>query len=183
MHPILQSILMGFWDIIRAPFLKASTWWLLGPIFLLWFTLEFYFGEYKKESLGWNTSLANGISLTWIGLQAMNHLFAYKGDGFWGKFAAIIVVISYGLFIAYISFAHKFTPKIVYTLASPTPIYFMSIVVVLWAFDQLQLKGWIILDLFIFFGLNALFFYIIRKLLPSKEEDKAETTEETTPSL
>ncbi len=181
MHPILLEILKGFLEIIKAPFLKASTWWILAPIFLLWFTLEFYFGEYKKESLGWNTSLANGVSLTWIGLMAMRHLFEIKGEGFWTKFIAVIIITIYGLFIVYISFTHKFTPKLVYTLASPTPIYFMSIVVVLWAFDQLQMRGWIILDLFIFFVLNMLFFIIIRKLLPTKEETP--TTEEAAPPI
>lgn len=181
MHPILLSIISGFWEIIKAPFLKASTWWILAPIFLLWLTLEFYFGEYKKESLGWNTSLANGISLTWIGLMAMRHLFEIKGTGFWAKFAAIILITIYGLFIAYIAFAHKFTPKLVYTLASPTPIYFMSVVVVLWAFGQLQLRGWIIFDLVIFFGLNLAFFKIIRKLLPTKESTSS--TEESAPPV
>lgn len=179
--PILASILAGFWEIIKAPFLKASTWWILAPIFLLWFTLEFYFGEYKKESLGWNTSLANGVSLVWIGLLAMRHLFEVKETGFIAKFIAIVLITVYGLFIVYISFTHKFTPKVVYTLASPTPIYFMSIVVVLWAFDQLKMRGWIIFDLVIFFILNMVFFMIIRKLLPTKEEKP--TTEEAAPPI
>ena len=72
---VASEILEAFSAILASPFKELSVWWYLTPIFILWLVLEVYFGKYKKEKLGWNTSLGNGITLTWINIESIRFLF------------------------------------------------------------------------------------------------------------
>lgn len=165
------EIWQAFVVIIKAPWKDLSIWWLLVPVLLLWFLLEFYFGKYKKEKLGWNTSLANGTSLTWVSMESMRYLFSIKADNFWWRFLLIMIVMIYGFFIIYLAFTHKFKGTITYKLASPTPIYFLSAVVILWSHGLLEFTRWILLDLIIIFIFVIFLFMLIRHFIPEAEEE------------
>jgi hypothetical protein len=163
---------------IGASFLKeASLWWYLAPVFLLWIVLELYFGKYKKEKLGWNTSLGNGISLTWISLESMRFLFQTRPEYFWYKFGVIFLIMFYAFFIVYLSFTHKLPAKLTYALASPSPIYFLSMVTILWGHGVLIVTWWVLLDLFILYLIIAIIFAIIKKVVPESLKDMEEGPE------
>jgi hypothetical protein len=171
---ISPNFINGFKQ-IGASFLKeGSLWWYLAPIFLLWIVLELYFGKYKKEKLGWNTSLGNGISLTWITLESMRFLFQTRPDAFWYKFAVILIVLLYAFLIVYLSFSHKLSAKITYLMASPSPIYFLSMVTILWGHGVLIVTWWVLLDLVILYIIIAILFWIIKKLVPESIKDMGE---------
>ena len=168
----------AFKVIVASPFTDFSVWWYLGPILILWFLLEIYFGKYKKEKLGWNTALGNGVSLTWINIEAMRYLFSLQLGDFWLRFLVLAIVMIYGFFVIYISFTHKFKPAVTYSLAAPTPIYFLSVVVTLWGHGNLTLSLWVLVDLILLFILALLFFIVVKKLLPGKEEGELGAEEE-----
>ena len=121
---ILNEMLSALKEIISAPFKDLSMFWLIAPVLILWVVMELYFDTHKKEKLGWNTSLGNGISMFWITINLMKYLF---GDGrvnfAWTKFIAVCAILAYAIFIAVISFKHYFSANITSTLASPTTIY------------------------------------------------------------
>ena len=163
----------GLVEIVSAPFRDFSIWWYLFPMLCLWFILEVYFGQHKKEDLGWNTALANGFSLVWMNIEAMRMLFAYSPDLFWLRFVFILTILSYGCWLIYISFNHKFDPALTFKLAAPTPIYYLSIVSVLWGHGLLNINWWVLIDLVIWFWIVFGLILLLHKFLPESDNDVA----------
>jgi hypothetical protein len=164
---------------IGASFTKDhSLWWFLAPVFLLWLLLELYFGKYKREKLGWNTSLGNGVTLTWISVESMRFLFEKQPSNFWFKFGIIMAIILYAMLIVYFAFSHKLSAKVTYAMASPSPVYFLSAVTILWGHGVLIVTWWVLLDLIILYTLLAIIFGIIKKIMP--ESIKAMEEEQPT---
>lgn len=171
----MEQILEGF-NSIKEAFLKdPSIWWFFIPIFLLWIGMEIYFGQYKKERLGWNSILANGISFSWINIAALRNLFIndFGSPDFLLRFIIVLIFFIYGLFIIYTAFFHKISPNLAAALAAPTPIYFLSAVSVLWGQGVLIINKWVFLDLIIVYLVLSLFFRLIRKKLGTLGEAEA----------
>jgi hypothetical protein len=184
MATIPEIMWISFKEIIASPFKDWSIWWYLAPVIVLWFVLEIYFGKYKQERLGWNTALGNGITLTWINIEAMRFLFSEKPSPFWLRFFLILLIMLYGLFVVYISFSHRFSSKSTYAFASPSAIYFLAAVTTLWGHGVLTLSFWVVVDLLLLFLALLLFFVVLRKMLPEAkraEEAPLETGLEEKP--
>lgn len=172
----LDEMLTGAGHILKAPFVDISVLWIILPLIILWFVLEIYFDTHKKEKLGWNTALGNGISMFWITVELMRHLFENSFAAFaWPKFGAVSFIFAYALFISYVSFTHKLSAKLTYALAAPTPVYFFSGIAVMWAHGSLIISLPVLVDLMILFILIILVELILRKVLPESEKDEEET--------
>lgn len=173
MHWFLQGMVDALWEIVKSPFKDLSIWWFLAPLIILWIGLEVYFGRYKSETLGWNTALANGISLVWINIESMRFLFSNHPEPFLLRFIAVSVILIYGAFIIYVAFNHKLSGRFAYTLAAPTPIYFLSAISILWGHGKLILTWFVVLDLILLYPFLLGFFALLRKILPEgKTEEK-----------
>ena len=173
------EILRGFGEIFASPFKDKSVIWILAPIVLIWFILEIYFDEHKKEKLGWNTALSNGISLFWISASMMRYICTKSSIHFtWSKFAVVLLTFSYGVFITYVSFEHKFPARITFNLAAPTPIYFLSFIAVVWTYGSLELTKWVLIDLVFIYGVLTLSVYLGKKLLPEAKNDEGDEEDE-----
>ena len=171
----LNEMLLGFKDIFQAPFRSIDALWILIPLFILWVVLETYFAKYKTEKLGWNTALANGITLGWLTLEGMRSLFAAKPDAFWFRFIANSVILFYAALIIYSSFTHKISEKWNFVIASPTPVYFLGIFSVMWGFGTLDITRFVLLDLLILFIVINIFLVILRKMVkPAVEQTEGE---------
>jgi hypothetical protein len=176
----LNEMLLGFKDISLAPFRSLEALWILIPLFILWVVLEIYFAKFKTEKLGWNTALANGITLGWLTLQGMKGLFEAKPDPFWFRFIANGAILIYATLIIYSSFTHKISEKWNFVIASPTPVYFLGVFSVMWGFGTLQINRYVLLDLLILFIVLNLLLLIFRKFVkPAEiEEEKPPETPE-----
>ena len=120
----------------------------------------------------------------WIGMNLMTYLFTNQRHQFtWMRFSAVVVIVAYSLFISYISFAHKFNAKTVFMLASPTPIYFISAITVVWAYGSLTMNGWVILDLMIIFPIVLGIEVLIRHFTPDKDAGKGDDTQAPSETL
>lgn len=166
--PFLANLWAGILAVIKSPFQDVNTIWVLGPILLLWVTLVIYFDKYKREKLGWNTALGNGISMFWISVMLMRHIFE---DGFsWPVFISLSTIVLYSLFIAIISFKHSVDEDIAFTLASPTPIYFFSAAAVVVAYGALELNLYTILGLAIVFGIILALNRLLSAMIPEAQK-------------
>jgi len=171
----LNEMLLGFKDIFSAPFRSIEALWILVPLFILWIVLEIYFAKYKTEKLGWNTALANGITLGWLTLEGMRSLFTTKPDAFLFRFIANFVIIVYAGLIIYSSFTHKISERWNFIIASPTPVYFLGIFSVMWGFGTLDITGYVLLDLLILFIIINILIFILRKFVkPGVGQTKGE---------
>ncbi|MFC1704765.1 hypothetical protein ACFLZ6_00370 [Nanoarchaeota archaeon] len=171
---VWNNVLDGFNQIVASFTTDSSLWWFLAPVILLWIMLEVYFGKYKREKLGWNTSLGNAITLTWITIESMRFLFDTQPTDFWFRFGVIIAILLYALMIVYFAFSHRLSANITYNLASPSPIYFLSMVTILWGHGVLVITWWVLLDLVILYLVLVFGFWIIKKITPESLRDFGE---------
>lgn len=175
MATIAENMLLGLKEIWAAFTFDLSILWILAPIFIIWIFLEVYFGMFKSERLGWNNVLGNGVSLMWIGVDAMRYIFSATRIGdFWPRFIIFGFMILYSIFLIYISFTRRLGEFLTYALGSTTPIYFLSFVAVLWSYGQLQIDRWVFLDLLSIFIILLIIFFIFRRLVPRSMLDMPE---------
>lgn len=165
-------MLEGFSKIFRAPFKSFDQFWVLIPLIIMWIILAVYFAKYKKEELGWNTALANGITLGWLTLEGTRSLFSRNLGDFWIRFTANMIILLYALLIIYFSFTHKISSKWDFILASPHPVYFLGIFSVMWGYGTLEINLFVLIDLLILFIVILIIIKILGKLVkPAKEEN------------
>jgi len=178
---MLNQIIEGFQLIGQSLTKDPSIWWFLAPIFILWIVMEIYLGQYKKEKLGWNSILANGISFSWINIASFRVLFLENSEAVDFTLRTIILILFflYGIFVVYLAFSHKIPQKIGSLLAGPTTIYFLSTVSVLWGQGVLEISKWIFIDLIILYFVIYLIFWLIKKRLGILGEVEAITKGET----
>lgn len=165
----------GFLHILTAPFRNIDALWLIIPLFIMWFILEVYFAKYKKEELGWNTALANGITLGWLTLEGMRYIFSTHPENFWIRFAGNSAILLYAVLIIYFSFTHIISPKMNFLLAAPTPVYFLGVFSVSWGYGTLEMSWAVLVDLVILFIVISIFFAIFRHFVkPAKKAGEEE---------
>ncbi|MBW2976814.1 hypothetical protein KY347_05195 [Candidatus Woesearchaeota archaeon] len=170
MDGIWANLLSGFKEIAASPFRDLSIWWLLAPIIMFWLILEIYFGRYKKESLGWNTALGNGLSMFWIVVISLKTLFSEGLELFsLDKLLFVIFIGLYSMFIIFISFTHKLKERIFFLFSSPTIIYYLSAIAVLWLHDLLAINFWVAIDLVILYIIILVFETFLKKVIPPAE--------------
>jgi predicted neutral ceramidase superfamily lipid hydrolase len=167
MAEIFTNLLGGFREIFVAPFRDPSIFWLLSPLLLFWFVLEIYFSKYKAEQLGWNSALGNGMTMMWVVVISLKALFTRGTDLFsLDKLLLIIFITLYSFFIIYISFTHKIQKGIFFFLASPTIVYFLSGVALVWVHGLIKIDMWVMISLIILYLMILLIEFILRKLMP-----------------
>jgi len=172
MATVWANILDGFVEIFSAPFRDSSIWWVLTPIILFWLVLEVYFGMYKGEKLGWNTALGNGLNLFWVVVISLKALFTKNLELFSiDRLMAVIVIAVYSGFIISVSFTHKLKENIFFLFASPTTIYYLSGITILWIHGLINITLWVIIDLIIFYTVLMIFEIIMRKLISPASKD------------
>jgi len=170
------QLINGFHSILVALTKQPGIWWFLAPVFILWIVMEIYFGEYKKEKLGWNSILANGISLSWINIASFRVLFLENASSvtdFYLRLLILVILFLYGIFVIYIAFTHKLSHNIGSWLAGPTTVYFLSTMSVLWGQGHLEINQWILIDFIILYIIIYFIFYLIKKKLGTLGEVEA----------
>jgi hypothetical protein len=160
---LMTELLKGFAQIFSAPFKSLDVFWIILPLLIVWIVLEIYFAKYKKEELGWNTALANGITLGWITLEGLRHLFSTFPDDFWLRLTANIIILLYAVLIIYFSFTHKISSKWDFLLGSPTVVYFIGIFSVLWGYGLLSVTRYVLIDIAVLFAVIVLIVFVVRK--------------------
>ena len=176
------DVVAAMGEFFRAPFVDLSLLWQLIPVLLIWILMEWYFGMYKNEKLGWNSAVGNGVSLFWIGVTSMQHVFSNRILMTTERIIILGLIISYSLFIIYVSFKHKIRAKIDFFLASPTPIYFASFVVLLYAHDTISFTVAMFVAIIVILGLLLIVDKVIRTLIPEASNDEPEGGSDILPS-
>jgi len=173
---VIDNLLLGLKEIIIAPTKDASIWWLLTPIIFFWLIIEIYFGRYKTEKLGWNTALGNGLSMFWVVIISSKSLFNKDLELFsFDKTIFIFAIAFYALFIIVISFTHKIKESVFFLIASPSAIYYLSAIAVLWIHDLLVLNRWIMIDLILLYIIILIIETILKKIIPTAKHEKPDS--------
>lgn len=168
----VTDVLFSLKNIILSLFREPTLIWQIAPVLFLWFILIFYFSTHKHEKLGWNTSLANGVSLFWVVISAFQYIFSNGREFFtWSKFIFFLLITAYALFIVYISFHHLFSARVTYLLASYNAIYYFSLIALLFAHDLIHFDLATTSAVFLLFGFMLLIVRLLTEYLPEMRED------------
>lgn len=143
----IDELIYALGQISKAFITDLGVWWFLAPIFILWVVMEVYLGEYKKEKWGFSSSLANSISFTWINIVSLRFIFLENGLAHEARLWVAILFLMYGLVLIFMAFRHLFSERITAAIAGPTPVYFLSVVSVLWGQGLLEISPEVLVDL------------------------------------
>jgi len=102
--------------------------WIASPLIVLIFAMEFYFGRYSKEELGWNAAITNCILLIFISIDLLRYLYSdisgidniindFTGP-LYAKTSIAITVFIIGIWLLYIDYFHVLSKEVSFTLSS-----------------------------------------------------------------
>lgn len=178
------EIISGFGSIFSSPFKSASALWLLVPLFIIWIALTVYYWMHPDDTLSWDTALGHAVTMFWVFIDLFAKLFD-KSPFEWGKFFVLLVFFSYSIFIAVACFRHSISSEMVSILISPTVLFFVCWVSVVWVFGSLGMSLAVLIDLIvllaIFVGITEGIKWYRKKNAPLKEEEEKEEVPEEEP--
>lgn len=159
---------IALFHVISAPFRQISIFWQIIPLLLMWLTLQSYFGKWK-EALGWNSALANAVTLFWTIATTMQVIFHNKELFTWTKFLFLLLGMFYAIALGYVVFKHAFKEKYAFIIASPIFIYYAAIIYILWAYNLIVFNWFVLLAVIIYFLIFLGIDFGLKKILGQKE--------------
>lgn len=115
-------------DIVEAPIRVPDMLWMLLPLIATLLLMEFYFGRYKEEELGWNTAFGNTLVLAFVAIDLFRQIYEPSGMTILQfivssgdiKIILPLWIMGLALLLIFIDFFHFIPKKIAYILSSPT---------------------------------------------------------------
>jgi hypothetical protein len=122
-------------NIVEAPIHVPDMLWMLLPLLATLLLMEFYFGRYKDEELGWNTAFGNALVLTFVAIDLFRHIYEPSGMTVLQFVAAIgdikiilpLWIMGLALLLILIDFFHFVSKKVAYIISSPTYINLIAL--------------------------------------------------------
>ena len=112
-------------EILTAPAQNPSMIWILIPLVATLLLMEFYFGRYSDEELGWNSAFGNSLVLIFVSIDLFRHL--HDTDSLQLTDPRVIVSLSLvmiGALLMFIDFWHLLPKELAYGLSSRLTINF-----------------------------------------------------------
>ncbi|MBI3037125.1 hypothetical protein HYY73_05260 [Candidatus Woesearchaeota archaeon] len=177
-----QHVLPSLWErvsqLVAAPASNPEMLWIALPLIVTLFTMEFYFGRYRRESLGWNTSVGNSLVLVFVSLDLLRQIYGSASINAVAEvfslnpsktILAVAVGLS-GLFILYYDFFHLLPKRFAFTISSYLGVnllaYFSAAVI----YADLRIDWYTLFAALLFFLFAAIFFAVVRRVEPKPRE-------------
>lgn len=130
-----------FLEIINAPLNFKEMLWILVPLIATTLLIEFYFGIYVDEELGWNTAFTNTLVLMFVSLDLGRHLYQ-SGFLFFDKIKTVIVitVLIEAVLLAIFDFFHILPERFAFKMSSHLPINFIAISAIILVYTNIQVN-------------------------------------------
>jgi hypothetical protein len=129
--------------ILNAPFRTHNMLWMLVPLLATAILLEFYFGRYKEEELGWNTAFGNAIVLSFVAIDLFRQTYEPMGVTLQEsiisgnpKLIISIVIFAFAMLLLFIDFFHILPKKIAYALSSPVYMNILGLLGIIIVYSQ-----------------------------------------------
>ncbi|MFB6208083.1 MAG: hypothetical protein ABEJ69_01925 [Candidatus Nanohaloarchaea archaeon] len=146
---------------VRHPELLPS----LLPIIFGAFVIELYFGKYKHESLGWNTSVGNAVIWLTTGVT----LLMSSGLETLEKQAAYFL-IGVGAFVGYMDFTHKWPESVAFVVSSSGIVYTLAYIIVVVVKTDLPITNTTLKASAVFFLAVNIMFRIIQSFEATRDQ-------------
>ncbi len=151
----IASITNGIWErcieIVYAPTIYKEMIWIVSPLLLTMVLMEFYFGRYTDEELGWNTAFGNSLVLIFVSIDLIRYLYNSNNLLFFfnvvdmsifSKNVVVFVVIIIGFLLVLLDFYHALPKKFAYGISSKSPINFLALIAIILVYSNISLD-WI----------------------------------------
>lgn len=172
------TILEQSWHILREPWLQRESLWIILPLIIILVLMHLYFGRYRSEELGWNSSFGNSISLLWISVILSNFLFSkfsfqelYFGEQF-GRLIVLGILVLWVLIILIFNFFHVLPKKFSFIISSAGSVYIFAYVVISLIFGNFVFNKEIVISSLLAFLVLLLLVQTIKHLVPMTRNAK-----------
>lgn len=177
----LGLMLQRAWDIITAPGQYPEMLWIITPLVVALLLMEFYFGRYTDEELGWNTAVANSLVLIFVAIDLLRFVYGDNSilttdvrDLAAYNFKATVIAIGIaggGFLLMFTEFFHALPKKLAFFVSSTLPINLIAYLSIVLVYSDVPLDlytlGAAIVIFFILLGV----FKLIHMIEPSAKED------------
>ncbi|MBT4334245.1 hypothetical protein HOD61_00300 [archaeon] len=153
-------------EIAKSPIINTEMIWLLAPLIITLLAMEFYFGRYKDEELGWNSAYGNALVLVFVSASLAKHIYMNELYFSLVKLSAVAVVIFMGLELMFIDFFHILPKKIAFNISSKVPINFLAFVAIVLVYTELPLDNITLIAFVVLLLLLLMFIGLIHALIP-----------------
>jgi len=123
---------------------------MLLPLLATLVLMEFYFGRYKDEELGWNTAFGNALVLMFVAIDLFRNLYEPSGQTLLQFVTTVtdikaiipIWIAAMALILMFIDFFHFIPKKIAYILSSPIYINLIGLLGIIIVYTNLIPLDW-----------------------------------------
>jgi len=163
-------------DIVEAPYFNQDMLWMLLPLLATLLLMEFYFGRYKDEELGWNTAFGNTLVLAFISVDLFRHLYEPSGQTLIQfismasdiKVIIPLVIAGLALLLMLVDFFHFLPKKVAYILCSPAYINLIGLLGIIIVYTSTIPLDWTtIFACIILFVIANLISLVLYYIIPS----------------
>lgn len=175
-----EGVWQRFLELVSAPGNHPNMIWIVTPLVIMLLLMQFYFGRYKREELGWNTAVGNSMVLIFVSLDLLRYIYGDTGinsldvgsiplNNFKATIIALVVG-SAGFVMMFTNFFHIMPKKFSFFISSSLPVNLMAYVAITLVYTSIPLDFFTLLAALILFVI-LLFFFNILHLIEPKSED------------
>ncbi len=168
-------------EIASAPANHPEMIWILLPLLATLLFMEFYFGRYRDEELGWNTALGNSLVLVFVGLDLLRRLY---GERFFATVnlqtiiilspAAVLafIILGIGILMILVNFFHMLPKEFAYVMSSPLAVNLTSFLAIVIVYSNIQIDILSMIASLAIFVCSVLFIDLIHLIEPHRNMEQ-----------
>jgi hypothetical protein len=167
----IAGVFLRLGDIVSGPFADPLMLWEIAPLLLTMVVIELYFGRYRKEMLGWNSSVSNSLVLVFVGSNLLHYLFL-EGELDFSAARSIIpvVLIGFGLLLFALNYFHKWPHILAFGISRSLIINILSLAGIVVVHLDLPLDVFTLLATLALLFVAVLVFFVVH-LMQTPVED------------
>ena len=177
----MEHLLPRLYDLISAPWQNPDMIWILSPMLITLLLMEFYFGRYTKEELGWNTAVGNALVLIFVSIDLFRHIFTTNLGvvthaifiyNLKEIFIASIIGLS-AIWLLLVDFFHLIPKRLAFFISSSLPINLIAYLGIVVVYSNFPLDNLTILAALVLLVILHILFGLIHFIEPKyKYEEK-----------
>ncbi len=186
---IAYTLIPLLWErfqlLLTAPLTIPDMLWIVTPLLLALLLMEFYFGRYSKEELGWNTAVGNSMILIFVALDLFRFLFGSLRESaiIYMLYRELKIIIALfvglqGVVLLYENFFHRLPKRISFFISSALPINLTAYIAIVVIYTNIPIDLYTIaaagMLFFLLQGLFGILHYAQKKRKEFIEEKEAQ---------
>lgn len=177
---LLSEVIPRFVDLIKAPVSDPQMLWIVSPLVAALVLMEFYFGHYNREELGWNTAVGNSLVLIFISLDLLRTLNSQIGLNITELInhpteLPVKIIIAgglgvFGLLNMFGNFFHILPKKVAFKISGALPVNLIAYLSIILIYTDIPFDWTTILASFLLFLCLLIIFSLLHLFEPKAKD-------------